>query len=116
MKKNLKFFLLGATFGLIIFVSLFFIPSGKMNPLLEKVFVVAYFPGGIINPTDSILHWFCNLFQSNACRGLGFDGGPLVWVEWTFITIAMAIWYGFIFLLGAKLIEWYKKRKKSRQL
>src|SRR5690606_11445794 len=111
---NLKIFLLGAVLGVLIFVSLSFIPGGTMNPLVENIVMTAYFPGQIVILVDNVLYCFCDLFQSNACDGLPFDGSSLEWIEWTSIIAGMAIWYGVILLLGAKLIEWYTKRKHSK--
>ena len=111
MKKINKFFLTGCVFGIILFIALMFLPAsdgkGPMtlwNGLRNIFFHIIYFPGQIINPLDKFIHSIANITGSNFDKGLGFDG-PLAWLEWLSIIIAMAIWYGFIFYIIGKFFR-----------
>lgn len=109
MYKPSKSFYFGALSGLILFLFIVFGFVVAQTPGQEKILSIIGIPFKIINPVDSALHWVCNVFRSDICRGIGFDGGPLVWIEWTSAVIAMAFWYGLIFLLGEKIVTIVKK-------
>jgi hypothetical protein len=109
MYKPSKSFYFGALSGLILFMFIVFGPGVTPTPGQEKILSIIGIPFKIINPVDNALHWVCDVFRSNTCRGTGFDGGPLVWIEWTSVAIVMAFWYGIIFLLGEKIVTVLKK-------
>lgn len=112
MKKINKFFLTGCVFGAILLVvTIIFIPPpiGKepvtfWEQLLNTLFDILYFPGKIVNPLNKFIHSIANITGGNFDKGLGFDG-PLAWLEWLSIIIAMALWYGFIFYIIGKFFR-----------
>ncbi len=113
MKYTMRSFLSGAAFGLLLFAISDFMPDANTIPMLDKLLTVAYFPAQIVNAVDSIIFWLAKTTSSNMDRGMGFDGGPLEWVEWLTVLLAMTAWYGFIFLLIAKTIEWKIRKNYS---
>lgn len=114
MKREHKFFLAGGAFGLTLFIILIFlpIPEGKgpvtnLTTLREMIFHIIYFPGKIVVPLDNLIHWTADITGGNFDKGLGFDG-PLAWLEWFSIILALVLWYGFIFMIIEKIFR--KKR------
>lgn len=80
-----------------------------MPPLFFQIFGFPAKVGLLIS--DIILWPICKLDTTNICRGLGLDGGPLAWIEWTGLFGGMIIGYGIIFLLIYLL---YIKAKKQK--
>jgi|GEM_PF-4232911 len=113
MRKSIKYFLPGAGFGLLMFVVMLFMSGISVESFPGKLLTIVYFPAGIVNVVDSVLHWIADVFNSDIDRGLGFDGGPLEWVEWLSIVVSMIVSYGFISLIIAKLVEFFRKRLDS---
>ncbi|EKE06873.1 MAG: hypothetical protein ACD_18C00249G0008 [uncultured bacterium] len=59
--------------------------------------------------SDIILWSICKFDTNDLCRGLGLDGGPLEWIEWTGIIGGLIVGYGLIFLLVYILYQKIKK-------
>ncbi|MBT4153207.1 MAG: hypothetical protein HOE53_01000 [Candidatus Magasanikbacteria bacterium] len=100
-------FLIGAITGAIIIYTEFFGISNVPSWLIDAI----GFPIIIGLLVSRIILWpVCALSQTNICRGLGFDGGPLEWVEWTSIYLHTMVFYGLLFV-GIYMV--YLKIKKS---
>ncbi len=116
MKTNLKLFILGAPLGPAIFAFFYYIPA-VTNYTVGKVsmYILLFIPTMITWFTDKLLFWFCSFTDPQACRGLGFDGGPLEWVEWTALFVMLMVYYGLLFIAVAKLIKLIKKNPSSHK-
>jgi hypothetical protein len=98
---------IGFVFGLIILLAI----VGNTTPSqLDNILL----PFAIIGPIFKILlmplDFFCahtNYMIGNreACAGLGFDGGPLEWIEFTLLYISTGLYYGSVFLF---ISEFYR--------
>ena len=114
VNKTLKSFLLGSAFGLFFFdffyeVSDYLIMwNSNLREFMNTLADILFFPAHLVRYTGW-LHYLCKLFNSNACRGLGFDGGPLVWVEFVQMLAPVALLYGLLFVLIYKLVEKTKR-------
>lgn len=116
-KKIVKLFILGAIFGLVFFNFFYWVTDilVRQNSKLEGTFSilanVLFFPAHLVRYTGW-LYYLCHLFNSDyTCRGLGFDGGPLVWVEFVQMLAPVAILYGLLFVVIYKLIKKIKNSK-----
>lgn len=97
---NLKLFCIGLLFGAILFTVPFFdlVHLGRFDSILIKLlFQILYIPVWITIPLGDIIHMIDIFFESDIDIGLGFDGGPLEWLEWLVFFVAMGLWYGILF-------------------
>jgi len=96
--KKVLTFIIGCAFGAALLL---------MPPLFPQILG---FPAKVGFLISEIILWpICKLDTTGICRGLGLDGGPLAWIEWTGLFGGMIIGYGIIFLLIYLL---YLKAKK----
>jgi len=94
-------FILGNLFGAISLFSL-----EMFNALPQPLYALTFLFGRIGFFLVEIILWpICKFNTDHLCRGLGLDGGPLVWVEWTGLFVSVMIGYGFVFLLVYMLFQ-----------
>lgn len=112
-RKRVVAFLVGAVFGIgYLFAIFFLLPHPPA--WLERILRATIFPlSSSIEMTDRVLYFFCDLFnQGSMCRGLGFDGGPLEWIEWVSVFVTIALAYGLLGLAVHEVADRVKSRKK----
>ncbi len=103
--RSSQIFISGGLFGF--FLTNFWTLSEKLPSFLYRLLLLPFLGGWYIS---KIVLWpICKLSKTNICRGLGFDGGPLEWIEWLFVYTSMIICYGLVFLSVYKI---YSKLKK----
>ena len=87
-----------------------------MSSRIVDAFTPVLMPLIIIRPLFSLiepaLDWICGFFKPDLCRGLGFDGGPLVWVEYVWFFIVMGVYYGLIVEIIYWIMQWVLSRRK----
>jgi hypothetical protein len=94
LKSSYIIFVLGNITGLVSLVSV-----EKFNTIPQPFKTVTFLLAQIGFILVKIIQWpICLLNPNNICRGLGLDGGPLVWMEWTGLFISVIIGYGFLFV------------------
>ena len=99
LKSSTKVFIIGSFTGLIVSLPLMFLPISQ-DHIIAKITPILLYPAIVaFRNVNRPLQWLCDLFNSDLCRGLGLDGGPLVWVEWATLIIGSAMWIGVIFVI-----------------
>jgi len=109
-QKNTKYLILvlGGITGIIITAFLNNSPSSFIR--FDHIWLL---PGSVVYfIVDLIMTPLCKISETNICRGLSFDGGPLEWIEWLAVYSGMIIGYALIFLSLHKLFNSLVKIKK----
>lgn len=113
-KKNLKYFLAGAGFGLLVIAILFSLSKQELNPLILKLLFPFTFPSTLF---EYFIHpLFCKSNGGNLCIYVV----PVEIADWTerimFILTTILLW-GFIFLFfGKRVVEFYHSRKDMKKI
>ncbi len=91
-KNKLIAFLIGSLVGILILILGLFQIKIQILLLPAVLGIVAF--DGLLAAVK-----LCQI-KEIFCTGLGFDGGPLEWLEWASLFVGMMLVYGLIFLAG----------------
>ncbi len=62
--------------------------------------------------SELILWPVCSYSKTSGyCIGLGFDDGPLQWLEYGCVFLSLILFYGLVFWVVYRLLQYIKKRK-----
>ncbi len=88
------------------------IPVYSFTTIVVMILQVPFLIGMYIG--DILLGPVCHFSTTNICRGLGFDGGPLEWVEWTSLIGGGILIYGLIFWGVYRLYLFIRNKAKKQ--